>query len=261
MLFSIPLSEQEIITDTPLSVKSLRSFHFVAKKSSWMYLNDDSFMPVVSIVVDGKVIANKLPILPFLLQKGAEAQYIIPTVDSRLVEIPVAINVNCSEIRVRTEGVEENSFELVFGCAETPVLEEEFTTYFDSVNLFDVSHDHNVQLTESAERIFVAPYKFEQEYGWSPEQYEYVPTGRTLILNANAENPCLGELRVGSKDEYMPDMSIDLLTPSLLQSWKNASYTFSRPTTKNVTLSFSEESQYDEIHCLTVFFISKKIFQ
>lgn len=257
MLFSIPISEHEIITDTPLSVKSLRSFHFVAKKSSCMMAT--TAIPVVSIVVDGKVIANKLPIYPFLLQKDAGVQsFLSPVVDSRLVAVPIAINTNCSEIKVRTEGLVENSIELVFDCADNSVVEEEFATCFDTITVYDCEQNYNVQLTEAAEKLFVYPYIFHEHYVYNPNFGESMPTNERYVCNMANEGHLLGEIRVGSKDEYMPDFDIALLAPAQLQSWKNVTYSFSHPTTKNVSLAFHEAFIGN---CMTVYFIHKKIFR
>ena len=62
-----------------------------------------------------------------------------------------------------------------------------------------------------------------------------MPTDDRYVCNMANEGHLSGEIRVGSKDEYMPDFDIALLTPAQLQSWKNVTYSFSHPTTKNGT--------------------------
>lgn len=118
MFFSIPSSTDEIITVTPIGVKSIRSVFFENKNGRVFNYHDA--LDTISISVDGKQIARQTPIVPFCTSTPFGAGRF----DWEKVALAVNLNVDNSEIKI--SGVVNNEFNIVFVCSEKPCEETGF---------------------------------------------------------------------------------------------------------------------------------------
>lgn len=95
MFWTVPVSDKEITTSTPIGVKSITHVFFEDRNGGVMEYSPDG-LQTVSVVIDGKQIMQDVPVLPFCTSTpGDEGRY-----NWRDVALDVNINVNISEIKV-----------------------------------------------------------------------------------------------------------------------------------------------------------------
>ena len=177
MFYSIPVSNQQVVTHTPLSAKAITHVFFESK-------NDGVFLykevaDNVTITIDGKMICRNVPILPFM----TTTSYGRNRHKWQDVALEVNLNVDLSEIKI--SGQNNNDFNVVFVCSDKPVE----TTGFDFVESFRVKIKQPFSGTqretlinrlwedaqaaaENGETIKLSDYA--SEYTWLTNQnYEY----------------------------------------------------------------------------------------
>lgn len=119
MFFSIPSSADEIITVTPLGVKSIRSIFF-ENKNGRIFRYGNGQLDTVSISIDGKQIARQLPVAPFCTSTPFGAGRF------SWEKVALAVNLNVDNSEVKISGIANNEFNIVFVCSEQPCDETGF---------------------------------------------------------------------------------------------------------------------------------------
>ncbi|MBR4620504.1 MAG: hypothetical protein IKO46_05940 [Salinivirgaceae bacterium] len=115
MFYSIPSSSDEVITVTPHGAKSIRYLFFENKNDKIFHYGGK--LDTVSISVDGKQIAQEIPICPFC----TTTPYGAGRFDWQRCALEVNLNVDNSEIKI--SGTVNNEYNIVFVCSEEQVDE------------------------------------------------------------------------------------------------------------------------------------------
>jgi len=115
MFYSIPSSADEVITVTPHNVRSIRYLFFENKNDKIFHYGGK--LDTVSIAIDGKQIAQELPICPFC----TTTPYGAGRFDWQKCALEVNLNVDNSEIKI--SGTVNNEYNIVFVCNDEPVDE------------------------------------------------------------------------------------------------------------------------------------------
>lgn len=118
MFFSIPSSNDEIITVTPIGAKCVKSLFFENKNGH--IFNYNGQLDTVSISIDGKQIARQLPVAPF----ATTTPFGAGRFDWEKVALAVNLNVDNSEIKI--SGSFNNQYNIVFVCDTKPISETGF---------------------------------------------------------------------------------------------------------------------------------------
>lgn len=110
MFFSIPVNSEQVITNTPVGVKSITHVYFENKNSGIFNYKRDA--DNVTITVDGKMICRNVPILPFT----SSCTYGVNRHKWEDIALEVGLNVNMSEIKISAQNC--NDFNVVFVCSD-----------------------------------------------------------------------------------------------------------------------------------------------
>lgn len=115
MFYSIPSSSDEVITVTPHGAKSIRYLYFENKNDKIFHYSGK--LDTVSISIDGKQIAQEIPVAPFC----TTTPYGAGRFDWRKCALEINLNVDNSEIKI--SGTTNNEYNIVFVCSEEQVDE------------------------------------------------------------------------------------------------------------------------------------------
>ena len=142
MFYSIPSSADEVITVTPHNVRSIRYLFFENKNDKIFHYGGK--LDTVSIAIDGKQIAQELPICPFC----TTTPYGAGRFDWQKCALEVNLNVDNSEIKI--SGTVNNEYNIVFVCSDEQVDE---SGGFDFVEFKEFTIKTTPSTEEMTERI------------------------------------------------------------------------------------------------------------
>lgn len=114
MLWSIPISNEDIVTTTPLGVRAITHVFFQDKNGGiFTYKNKPD---TVSITIDGRQVCKDVPVLPFCTSTtfGKNRHH------WQDVALEVGLNVDFSEIRI-SAGEKANDYNVVFVTSDKEV--------------------------------------------------------------------------------------------------------------------------------------------
>jgi len=118
MFFSIPSSNEEVITVTPIGAKSIKSLFFENKNNHIFEYNGQ--LDTVSISIDGKQIARQLPVAPFCTTTPFGAGRF------SWEKVALAVNLNVENSEIKISGSFNNQFNIVFVCDTDQISETGF---------------------------------------------------------------------------------------------------------------------------------------
>lgn len=236
MFYSIPVSQHELIFDTPLGAKSVRSFHFVDRNGGCCDFNDNK-IKTVTISIDGQDICRDLFILPFTTQATFAERIFTSPFDSRRVSIMCLKNVNMSEVKISAS--ENLDFEVVFEFSDVEV-ETEKVEFFEC---FQIDHSN-----WAAEKQFFTMQEAEKLFIFSGMNIgNKVINNNTPGINGlsyyyhSANYAADTNFTISSLDEVFPNnMPISMLSPALNLSWKDVQYTLDHKLIKSPRFKFGE---------------------
>lgn len=263
MLFAVPINSTLTVTDTPVSAKSVRSFHFVDRGNGKDHVVENGLI-TCSISIDGKEICKDLFVIPFCTTQTMEENLVFPPFDSRRVDIRCNLNVCMSEIKISASNMMD--FDVVFELSETEVETEEVeciesfgycvnyetmkTTYGETfignvpclpLKELKINEEQIIQLRNQAERIF----------GWMGIWAE--SDNRNMLYNAQSPNSSYLyfmqnasvfdlKLTLGTGEGTMPkNMPLNMICPALKTTWKDVDYTFDNKIDKNFPFTVSNQ--------------------
>ncbi len=115
MLWSIPISAESVVTNTPMGARAITHVFFEDKNGGLFERKEDG-VDTVSIQIDGKQVLNGVPVLPFCTSA--------PNKTDRYrwqdVALEVGINVDFSEVRI-SAGARSNDYNVVFVTSDKEV--------------------------------------------------------------------------------------------------------------------------------------------
>lgn len=234
MYFSIPVSYNEIIVDTPVDMKSIRSFFFVDRNSGC--LNVSNGLPTITISVDGKDICRDLFILPFMTQATLSERMFQANFDSRNVAITCLKNIDMSEIKISACG--NLDFEVVFEMEDIEV-ETEKVEFFEG---FTIAHPFTNEMQifteQESEKIFV----FSGQNNGGKIINNCVPGYDNMLFYAHSSAyEADTSFTISTTEEVMPqNMPISMLSPCMGLSWKEAQYQFDNKLSKQPRFRFTD---------------------
>ena len=236
MYFAIPVSNKEIIIDTPLDAKSIRSFHFVDRNGGCCNLTDGK-VTTVTISIDGQDICRNLFVLPFTTQATLAERIFMSPFDARDVSVMCLKNVNMSEIKISACG--NLDFEVVFEYSDVEV-ETEKVEFFEGFQIDHTNWASEIQLftEQESERIFI---------------FSGMNMGNKVINNNVPGYDGVGyyahtaaydadtNFTISTTEEVFPKgFPITLISTALNVSWKDAQYTFDNLLSKQPRFKFDD---------------------
>ncbi len=236
MYFAVPVSKREIIIDTPLDAKSIRSFHFVDRNGGCCNLTNGK-VTTVTISIDGQDICRNLFVLPFTTQATLAERIFVSPFDARDVSVMCLKNVNMSEIKISACG--NLDFEVVFEYTDVEV-ETEKVEFFEC---FQIDHtnwaaEKQFFTERESERIFIFSGLNMGNKAINNNVPGYDGIGyyaHTSTYNADAN------FTISTTEEVFPNnMPITLISTALNVSWKDAQYTFDNPLSKQPRFKFND---------------------
>lgn len=150
MFYSIPSSSDEVITVTPHGAKSVRYLFFENKNDKIFHYSGK--LDTISISIDGKQIAQDIPIAPFC----TTTPYGAGRFDWRKCALEVNLNVDNSEIKI--SGTVNNEYNIVFVCSDKSVDE---SSGFDFVEFREFKLKSTPTIDEAKEEIL---YRIERDW-------------------------------------------------------------------------------------------------
>lgn len=235
MYFSIPVSSHEIIFDTPVDAKSIRSFHFVDRNGGCCNLPDFK-LTTVTISIDGQDICRDLFVLPFTTQATFAERMFVSPFDSRNVSIMCLKNVNMSEVKISACGMLD--FEVVFEYDDVEV-ETEKVEFFECFQIFEDRFTSEIQLftEQESERIFI----YSGSYNGAKVINNNVPGYDGTYYSHSPNWWSDTNFTISTYEEVFPNnMPISMLSPALNVSWKECQYTLDNKLSKQPRFKFNE---------------------
>ena len=195
MFYSIPVSNEQIITTTPIGAKSITHVFFESK-------NDGAFnykrnADAVTITIDGKMICRDVPILPFM----SSTTYGVNRHKWQDVALEVGLNVNLSEIKISAQTI--NDFNVVFVCSNNGITN---TKGFDFVECkrFKLKEEKTIKEQKIAIFDFLAQYMTGQSvHAWGKD-YNIAERERIFVkvVETATEPQSIDEILTESEYEF-----------------------------------------------------------
>ncbi|MBR6250490.1 MAG: hypothetical protein IKR17_04745 [Bacteroidales bacterium] len=113
MFYSVPISNEQVITTTPIGAKCVTHLFFESKNDGVFYYKEKQ--DSVTITIAGKMVCRDMPILPFL----SSTPYGVNRHNWQDVALEMGINVDMSEIKISAADT-NNDFNVVFVCSDKP---------------------------------------------------------------------------------------------------------------------------------------------
>ena len=108
MFWTVPISDSELTTNTPIGVRSIKRIFFEDRNGGVLDYSPYG-LQTVSITIDGKQIMQDVPVLPFCTSSPADRNRF----NWEDVALDVNINVNMSEIKI-SAGRRAADFNVIF---------------------------------------------------------------------------------------------------------------------------------------------------
>ncbi len=145
MFYSVPVSNEQVITTTPIGAKCVTHLFFESKNDGVFYYKEKQ--DSVTITIAGKMVCRDMPVLPFL----SSTPYGVNRHNWQDVALEMGINVDMSEIKISAADC-NNDFNVVFVCSDKP--NEDFKG-FDFVECKKFVIEKNFSLSkEEAELLY-----------------------------------------------------------------------------------------------------------
>ena len=264
MYFAVPLCKGEIITDTPIDAKSIRSIFFVPRRT-YSFDYSDNKINKVSIQIDGIDVVRDLFITPFLPFNGYD--FDSDGHDSRRISLMCLKNVNMSEIRITSEFMENIDYDVVFEYSTTEV-EQEIIEYVESVvfstidfeNSYSINFTNEIQvhLKEDAEKIFA--FSCYTDNGFFVPNYRDM-NGYDSVATKNVMANV--KLSVLTDNEIFPkELPTAMLTTTTKNAWKDVQYILPDKLSRNHSVKFTSDAEPSSEYVIILYYIhNNKLYE
>lgn len=250
MLFSVPFSKGVTVTDTPINVKSIRSFYFVNRSKGLIFTEKKGFDCFVTIMVNGQTICENLFIMPFLDYQTEEMIENSAPFDYRNIDIPCLLNVDLSEIKIFAPNCSDLEFSVVFNCSESEVeqqkvlwfenkiiSEQQLAASKESGRFSDIlagdGEEAYIKIRYESDGFFVLSCRLIQGFAGSDEgmfRIEYNELDEQVISFFDT-------------NEKIPNESdLVLFSPTNKIVWKKVRYWFNMPICKDCVFIFKRKT-------------------
>jgi hypothetical protein len=214
MFYSIPSSSDEVITVTPHGAKSIRYLFFENKNDKIFHYGGK--LDTVSISIDGKQIAQELPIAPFC----TTTPYGAGRFDWKRCALEVNLNVDNSEIKI--SGTVNNEYNIVFVCSDEKVDESGGFDFVEFKEFTLKSTPTDSEMTERVKDIIGDKYDEIRDKASDSNLTADAPVA-TLFEGATYADGRLTAVTVSLTKQEAVSLGINDLDKPTFEDWTNAS--------------------------------------
>ena len=244
--WSIPSNQNEIITNTPLGVKSIQSLFFENKNGKMFSFGD--VVDCISISIDNKQICRDMMMLPFCTESPDRRHRF----DWQNVCLKLGLNVNNSEVKI--SGLRDNDLNIVFVCDTAEIQQENGFIFIENKILrLRCPEDDSDYTPVWRPKPRLQPTRVEHDkavvlgYDYKPLgvfAYPFYTIENGRVFNFKTDNKITFDISADSV--IMPeDMEMFMISANQKITWKDCFLQFEGETARNleVNMQFSEELQ------------------